>query len=69
MAAAIVECLKNPGRGREAKRTFKEEIARRRISPLLPADQKPPVDLNRAMMEKFRPPMREHYVKEKPVFV
>ena len=24
--------------------------------------------LNRAMMDKYRPLMREHYVKEKPVF-
>jgi len=37
--------------------------------PLIPKDQKPPVDLNREMMEAFRKPMSEHYVKEKPVFV
>ena len=30
--------------------------------------QQPPVDLNRAMMEKYRPLMAKHYLKEKPVF-
>ena len=35
---------------------------------LLPHHQKPPVDLNRAMMEKYRPLMAKHYLKEKPVF-
>ena len=31
-------------------------------------DQKPPVELNRAIMEKFRPQMRKHYLTEKPEF-
>jgi aminobenzoyl-glutamate utilization protein B len=68
MAAAIVECLKNPAVVAEAKRTFAEEIRGTEYRPLLPAEQRPPVDLNRAMMEKFRPLMAEHYLKEKPVF-
>jgi aminobenzoyl-glutamate utilization protein B len=68
MAASIVECFKNPAIVEEAKRVFKEEIAGVEYKPLLPPDQKPPVELNRAMMEKFRPAMREHYVKEKPSF-
>jgi aminobenzoyl-glutamate utilization protein B len=68
MAASIVECFKNPAIVEEAKRVFKEEIAGVEYKPLLPRDQKPPVELNRAMMEKFRPAMREHYVKERPNF-
>jgi hypothetical protein len=35
----------------------------------LPAGQKPPVGLNRATMEKFRPQMKQHYLDKKPVFV
>jgi aminobenzoyl-glutamate utilization protein B len=69
MAASIVECFKNPAVIDEAKRVFKEEIAGVEFKSMLPPDQKPPVELNRVMMEKFRPAMREHYVKEKPVFV
>jgi aminobenzoyl-glutamate utilization protein B len=68
MAACIVECLKDPAIVAEAKRTFKEEIAGVAYRPLLPAHQKPPVDLNRAMMDKYRPLMAKHYLKEKPVF-
>jgi aminobenzoyl-glutamate utilization protein B len=68
MAAAIVECLKNPEIVAEAKRTFRDEIKGVEYRPLLPAHQQPPVDLNRAMMEKYRPLMAKHYLKEKPVF-
>ena len=57
MAASIVECFKNPAIVEEAKRTFKEELGGVEYRPLLPPDQKPPVELNRAMMEKFRPLM------------
>jgi len=68
MAAAIVECLKNPEIVAEAKRTFRDEIKGVEYRPLLPAHQQPPVDLNRAMMEKYRPLMAKHYLKEKPAF-
>jgi aminobenzoyl-glutamate utilization protein B len=68
MAASIVECFKNPAIVEEAKKTFKEEIGGVEFKSMLPPDQKPPVELNRAMMEKFRPAMREHYVKDTPVF-
>ena len=59
MAASIVECFKNPAIVEEAKRTFKEELGGVNVKSMLPPDQKPPVELNRAMMEKFRPAMRE----------
>jgi hypothetical protein len=31
--------------------------------------QDPPADLNREMMEAFRPAMRAHYIRKKPEFV
>jgi len=68
MAAAIVECLKNPAIVAEAKRTFKDEIDGVEYRPLLPSDQKPPTDLNRAAMDKYRPLMEKHYLIERPVF-
>ena len=68
MAAAIVECLKNPAIVAEAKRTFKEELDGVEYRPLLPPHQKPPADLNRATMEKYRSLMAEHYLSEKPLF-
>jgi len=68
MAAAIVECLKSPAIVAEAKRTFKDEIAGVEYRPLLLSDQKPPIDLNRATMDKYRPLMEKHYLVERPVF-
>ena len=52
----------------EAKRTFKEELGGVEYKSMLPAEQKPPVALNRAIMEKFRPEMKKHYLKERPEF-
>jgi aminobenzoyl-glutamate utilization protein B len=67
-AAAIVECLKNPAIVAEAKCTFKDEIGGIEYRPLLPSDQKPPTDLNRAIMDKYRPLMEKHYLVDRPVF-
>jgi aminobenzoyl-glutamate utilization protein B len=68
MAAAIVECLMSPAIVAEAKRTFKDEIGGIEYRPLLPSDQKPPIDLNRPTMNKYRPLMEKHYLVERPVF-
>jgi len=35
---------------------------------MLPASAKPPLDLNREMMEKFRPEMKKTYLSVKPAF-
>jgi aminobenzoyl-glutamate utilization protein B len=69
LAASIVQCLNDPAIVEEAKRSFKEELGGVEYRPLLPREQKPPVDLNRATMEKYRPLLAKHYPKEKPVFV
>ena len=49
--------------------TFKAETGGIEYKSLLPADKKPPVDLNRAEMEKFRKVMEPFYLKERPVIV
>jgi aminobenzoyl-glutamate utilization protein B len=69
MAASLVECFSNPGVVDEAKRTFKDELGGVEYKSLLPRDQKPPVALNRATMEKFRSSLAKHYLDEKPNFV
>ena len=68
-AAAVIDCFAKPDVVAEAKRTFKEELGGVEYKPMLPADQKPPVELNRAIMEKFRPAMAKHYLKELPEFI
>ena len=69
MAAAVVECLKSPAVVAEAKRSFAEEKGGVEFRSLLPPEQKPPVALNRATMERFRPQLARHYLQEKPNFV
>ena len=68
MAASVVDLFMDPTLVAKAKETFKEEIGVVGYKPLLPPDQKPPLDLNRDLMERFRPAMRAHYLKDKPVF-
>jgi aminobenzoyl-glutamate utilization protein B len=68
LAAAVLQSLLEPAIVAEAKRTFKEEVGGINYRPLLPPDQRPPVELNRAMMERFRPLQSAHYLKERPVF-
>lgn len=52
-----------------ARETFAEEIGDTVYSPLLAPGQIPPSeDTNRALMERFRPEMEKHYVKDAPVF-
>ena len=69
MSASIVECFSNPAVVEEARRTFEEELGGVKYRSLLPPDQKPPIHLNRAPMEKYRPLLEQHYLKEKPHFV
>src|SRR5262245_13628172 len=68
MAAAVIECLQNPALVDEAKRSFKEELGGIEYRPLLPPDQKPPLALNRDMMERFRAPLARHYLKGRAKF-
>jgi aminobenzoyl-glutamate utilization protein B len=68
MAASAVDLFTEPKLVAQAKETFKAEIADVEYKPLLPPEQKPPLELNRDIMERYRPVMRQHYLKDKPVF-
>jgi len=69
MAASAIDIFLEPKLVARAKETFKEEIGDTEYRPLLPPDQKPPLELNRNLTERYRPAMRAHYLKKKPVFV
>jgi aminobenzoyl-glutamate utilization protein B len=69
LAATMVDLLSDPKWIARAKETFAEQTTGTEYRPLLPPDQKPPVDLNRNIMEQFRPEMRKHYLKKRPQFV
>jgi aminobenzoyl-glutamate utilization protein B len=68
LGGSVLDLLQDAKLVARAKATFKDEIGDVKYAPLLPAGQKPPVELNRALMEQHRPQMREHYVREKPTF-
>jgi aminobenzoyl-glutamate utilization protein B len=68
LAASVLDFFVDRDLVAQTKATFQQEIADVVYRPLLPDDQRPPVDLNRAEMDKYRPQMERHYVKERPVF-
>jgi aminobenzoyl-glutamate utilization protein B len=68
LAASVIDFLKDPARVAEANRTFREEIGGVEYRPLLPPGQRPPADLNLAIMQKYRALMEPHYLSEQPVF-
>ncbi|MSQ70577.1 MAG: amidohydrolase [Betaproteobacteria bacterium] len=69
LTTSVIDLLMNPAHIEQAKDTFRQEIGDTKYAPLLPAGQHPDPDLNKAMMEKFRPLMEPYYVRERPVFV
>ncbi|MFZ9500643.1 MAG: amidohydrolase [Beijerinckiaceae bacterium] len=69
LAGAVIDLFEKPTLIEDARRTFAREIGDVRYAPLLPADQKAPAAMNREGMERFRPAMRAHYVKQRAPFV
>ncbi len=68
LAASLVDLLTSPGLLAKAKEQFRQDIRDTQYFSLLPAEAKPPLDLNREMMERFRPEMRKYYLNRKPSF-
>ena len=68
LSGAVIDLFEQPDLLDVVRRTFKDELAGVTYSSLLPEGQQPPAALNRDMMERWREPMREFYVKERPNF-
>lgn len=68
LAASLLDLLTSPGLLQKAKVQFEEDTKETKYFSLLPPDAKPPLDLNREMMEKYRPEMRKFYLNEKSQF-
>ena len=65
LAASMLDLLLSEPLVNEVKRTFQEEIGNTKYENFLPDDQKPPIDLNRDEMEKWRPLMEKYYITDK----
>ena len=68
MAASVVDLLTSPELLARARETFKQEVAGSTYRSLLPAGQKPPIDLNADEMAKYRVGLKAAYRSEPIVF-
>ncbi len=65
LAASMIDLFMDDELLSKVKRSFEEELGDTKYFEILPKDQKPPVDLNRVEMEKWRSAMERFYIKEK----
>jgi hypothetical protein len=62
------DLLTSPELRAAAKKQFDEDTKDMKYFSLLPPGAKPPLDLNREIMEKYRPEMRKFYLSKKAEF-
>lgn len=68
LAASVLDLLTSPELLAAAKKQFAEDTKETKYFSLLPPDAKPPVDLNKDIMDKYRPAMRKFYLNKKAQF-
>lgn len=68
LAASLLDLLTSAPLLARAKEQFQADTRDTPYFSLLPAEAKPPLELNREMMERFRPEMRKHYLNRAPRF-
>ncbi len=68
LAASILDLMTSPELLQKARAEWEIESKKTPYFSLLPPDAQPPVELNRAEMEKFRPAMRKFYLDKTPRF-
>lgn len=68
LAASVIDYLTTPALVEETRSTFAAELGGITYRPLLPSDQRAPVDLNADLMSRFRPAMEAHYIADAPSF-
>ena len=66
LAASVLDLVTSPDLLVRARAQFTDDTKETKYFSMLPPDAKPPLDLNRETMEKFRPEMRKFYLN-KPV--
>ena len=64
MAASLIDLLTSAELREKARTEFAGETARTKYFSLLPAETRPPVDLNREMMERYRQAMQKFYLNK-----
>jgi aminobenzoyl-glutamate utilization protein B len=65
LAASMLDLFIHEGLLNKVKESFANEIGDEKYFNILPQEQKPPTSLNSSEMERWRPLMEKHYVREK----
>jgi aminobenzoyl-glutamate utilization protein B len=68
IAASVLDLLTSPELRAAARKQFEEDTKETKYFSLLPPAAKPPVDLNKDIMEKYRPAMRKFYLNKRADF-
>jgi aminobenzoyl-glutamate utilization protein B len=64
LAASLLDLLTSDQLRQKARAEWEEATKKGQYFSILPADAKPPLDLNRDMMERYRPEMRKYYLNK-----
>jgi aminobenzoyl-glutamate utilization protein B len=64
LAGTILDLLTKPELVRQARVEFEKATTETKYFPVLPPDAKPPLDLNRETMERYRAEMTRHYLNK-----
>ena len=64
IAASVLDLLTSAELRAAAKKQFEQDTKDIKYFSLLPEGAKPPVDLNKEMMEKYRPAMKKYYLNK-----
>jgi aminobenzoyl-glutamate utilization protein B len=68
VAASALDLLTSSELRAAAKKQFDEDTKDTKYFSLLPEGAKPPIDLNKEIMEKYRPAMRKFYLNKRADF-
>jgi aminobenzoyl-glutamate utilization protein B len=68
LSATILDLLTDAPLLTRVREQFQQDTKATPYFSLLPADAKPQVEMNKEMMERFRPEMRKHYLNRKANF-
>ncbi len=68
LAGSILDLLISPELLERVKAQFREDTGGIEYVSLMPPEAKPPLDMNREMMERVRPEMRKQYLNKIPQF-
>jgi aminobenzoyl-glutamate utilization protein B len=66
LSAAVLDLMTRPELLQKARAEFDQETRAMPYFAVLPSDAKPPLDLNKATMDRYRAEMRKFYLSERP---